>query len=528
MQNARLLLARVFQNRLCATFIIRRRSPLKPFIAIWLISCTRLRIAQPPRWRNHLRIKAAVSVLPVALSGCAFQSYEPKPLSREAALASLTERSPDALDLRQFMISNGYDPKALPIKTWGLKELTLLAFYYHPDLDIARAQVTIARAVIVTAGRRPNPAFQLLSEHHSAQSAQSSWTRGLALDLPIETASKRAARTEQAEVLAEVESINLANSAWQVRSRVRARLVDLYAARRELQLLESEARVRAETVAMLERRLENGMVSVVELGNERIKLADALRILEHQHAVVAEARIALAAATGIPSDQFNQLALSFSELEQPSLPAPPKDAQRLALTNRLDIQRGLLSYVVAEAGLKLQIANQYPDFSLAPGYIWDQGDNIWSLGIKFLLPILNRNQGPIREAEARRELEAQNFISLQARVISETETSLDRFQRARNELTIAQGVREAAEHRYAQAEKRFELGYADRLERTVSALELLAAQRSETAALIGVSRAQGLLEDALQRPFDSSSQLAVPAQGRTTSQPSLMQPAGRP
>lgn len=526
MQIACMLLAWVFNDGLHVAFVGRWWTSSRAFIGTGMVSCTRF--AQPSRWRSRIRVTAVTSVISVALCSCAFQSYAPKPLSREATLASLTQRSPEAPDLRQFMVSNGYDPSALPIKTWGLKELTLLAFYYQPDLDIARAQVAVAKAAVVTAGKRPNPGLQFFSEHHGAQSNQSPWTRGPSLELPIVTAGKRAARIEQAEVLAEGESINLANAAWQVRSRVRARLLDFYAARRELELLESEARIRAEAVAMLERRLENGMVSVVELGNERIKLADAQRVLEHQYAIVAEARIALAAATGIPSDQFNQLALSFSEIEQPVVPAAPKDAQLLALTNRLDIQRGLLNYAVAEAELKLQIANQYPDISLSPGYIWDQGDNIWSLAISLLLPILNRNQGPILEAQARRELEAQNFTSLQAKVITETESSLSRFQRARNELMIAQSLREAAQHRYAQAEKRFDLGYADRLERTASALELLAAQRSESAALVGVSRAQGLLEDALQRPLDNSFQLAVPTQGRTPPQLSTTQPAGRP
>ena len=426
------------------------------------------------------------------------------------------------------MVANGYDASAFPVNAWGLRELTLLAFYYHPDLDVARAQLAVAKAAIVTAGQRPNPGLQLFTDHHSIAVNQSPWTRGLSLDLPIVTAGKRAARIEQAELLAEVENINLANAAWLVRSRVRARLLDYYAARRELEFSEAEIGARSEAVSILDRRLEGGMVSAVELTNERIKLADARRGLERQRASVDEARTALAAAVGLPSEKFNQLALAYSALEQLADAADPKNVQRLALTNRLDIQRGLLNYAVAEADLKLEIAKQYPDFSISPGYLWDQGNNIWSLGIGLLLPILNRNQGPILKAKARRELAAQNFVLLQAKVVSETETSVVRLQRARTELSIAKNIRASAQQRYAQAEKRFGLGYADRLDKTSDALELLAAQRGEASALVGAARAQGLLEDALHRPLDSSAQLAIPTASRAASQLPTTQPAGQP
>ena len=41
-----------------------------------------------------------------------------------------------------------------------------------------------------------------------------------------------------------------------------------------------------------------------------------------------------------------------------------------------------------------------PDVHLNPGYQFDQGDNKWSIGLTFDLPILNQNQGPIAEAKA--------------------------------------------------------------------------------------------------------------------------------
>ena len=49
MQNVRLLLARVFQDGLCATIVSRWRSSSKAVIAAKLVSRTRFLIAHPSR-----------------------------------------------------------------------------------------------------------------------------------------------------------------------------------------------------------------------------------------------------------------------------------------------------------------------------------------------------------------------------------------------------------------------------------------------------------------------------------------------
>jgi outer membrane protein TolC len=53
----------------------------------------------------------------------------------------------------------------------------------------------------------------------------------------------------------------------------------------------------------------------------------------------------------------------------------------------------LQDYTASQAALQAEIAKQYPDLRLGPGYDWDQGDHKWLLlGISLTLPILNRNE----------------------------------------------------------------------------------------------------------------------------------------
>src|SRR2546428_1959966 len=213
---------------------------------------------------HALKVSALLAAAAVA-GGCAFQSYEAKPLSQADSVAALLQRSAASPALRRFMVANGYDEAAFPVREWGLSELTLLAFFYHPDLDAARARIGAASAAVVTAGRRPNPAFKAFTEHHSLSAENSTWTRGLALDIPVTVPGKRAARVEHAELNVEIERMNLADTAWGVRSRVRSRLLDLYGGERELSLLEAEVEARSAIVAMLEKRFAAGMSSSTEL-----------------------------------------------------------------------------------------------------------------------------------------------------------------------------------------------------------------------------------------------------------------------
>ena len=52
--------------------------------------------------------------------------------------------------------------------------------------------------------------------------------------------------------------------------------------------------------------------------------------------------------------------------------------------NRADVRGALAEYAASQSALQLEIANQYPDLHLGPGYGWNTGnagDNKWSLGV---------------------------------------------------------------------------------------------------------------------------------------------------
>src|SRR5258705_4537314 len=106
--------------------------------------------------------RTCMVVLLAALAGCA--RYHEQKLEADKTLSSFEERSVEDNKLQSFLATN----RASTVESWHAPEkwdldtLTLVAFYYHPSLDVARAQWNSATATIRTAAGRPNPTVGLL------------------------------------------------------------------------------------------------------------------------------------------------------------------------------------------------------------------------------------------------------------------------------------------------------------------------------------------------------------------------------
>jgi hypothetical protein len=102
-----------------------------------------------------LKVVGLAAGLPIVV---ACVRFHPKPIAPVKAMEDFEARRLDASELRDFLLPN-QDTKDWPPAAWNLKSLTLAAFYYHPDMDVARAQWGIARGGRITAGERPNPSL---------------------------------------------------------------------------------------------------------------------------------------------------------------------------------------------------------------------------------------------------------------------------------------------------------------------------------------------------------------------------------
>lgn len=450
-----------------------------------------------------MRTRFLLSIVAL-LSGCAMQSYQARPLDPAKLAQSYEARTLDSAALRQFIqTSLGQDVSPWPPKSWSLKTLILAAFYYSPDLDVARAKWGTAKAGTVTAAQRPNPTLQLPFQHTTGSSGSSPWTFGLGLDIPIETAGKRGYRIAQAQQLSDAARFSIGNVAWQVRSRLRAQLLTLYAATQKTAILEQQIETQSRIVKMLEQRLAAGEASTTDVNQQRIALIQSRTDLAQAQQQRGDARALVASAIGVPVSALDGIQISFTAFERIYPDIPMRDAQRQALLNRADLLGALAQYQASQEALQLEIANQYPDIHLGPGYLWDQGATKIAFGVSGIaLPILNQNQGPIAEAKARRAEAEAHVISLQARAINQTGQALAAYHAALKSLSQSEALLSAQERQLSSAQHSYRAGETDRLMLTLAHQAFFTALLARQNALTQVQQALNQLEDAIQRPLD--------------------------
>jgi outer membrane protein TolC len=147
------------------------------------------------------------------------------------------------------------------------------------------------------------------------------------------------------------------------------------------------------------------------------------------------------------------------------------------------------------------VAAQNPDITLGPGYTWDQGDNIWSLAVGMTLPPVARTRASIREAQARRELAAEQFAATQADAISLAERAGAQFRLARDRIAAAERQLQAQQEQESRIVRQFDAGAADRMQRVAARIDTLAAKTLLQAALVERRLALAHVEDAVQRPL---------------------------
>ena len=401
------------------------------------------------------------------------------------------------------------------MRSWDFETLTLAAFFYHPSLDVARAQWGVAQAGVTTAGGRPNPVLSVVPGL-SANPADgvSPWFPSVSLDIPIETAGKRGYRIAQAQHLFEAARLNIASAAWQVRSNLRASLLDYTAAKQRADLLQKQLQFQKQIVSLLEERLQAGVVARNELTLPRVALAKAGADLADATRQAAEARVRIAEALGLSAKAIDGAVFDFqwAVSADAGRELTSADARQQALLGRADILSALAEYAASQSALQLEIAKQYPDVHLSPGYQFDQGEHKWSLGLSVELPVLNKNQGPLAEAKARREESAAQFVALQAKIIAEIDGALAARATAMEQLARQSQFAQLAREQSASAEAMFNAGAADKLELASAQLEASANDLAYLDAQIKAQQAVAQLEEALQRPLVAWPDLQ---QGRT-------------
>lgn len=452
--------------------------------------------------RRHSRVTLCAALVAALLAGCA--RYHPKPISAEKTVELFNSRSLTNSDLERFLETN-HTAAPGPNDSWDLKQLTLVAFYYQSTLAEARAQLLAAQGAEVTAGERPNPSVSVTPgyDNHLPENV-SPWVVPLTFDIPLETAGKRGKRIAQAKSQIESARWNLVGTVWQVRGQIRSALLDVYSSRETLALVSQQEMAQSNVVHLQEGQRAAGAISEFEVTQARTALESTRLARQDAIGKSKQALVDLAHALGVPTIAVSDMNLSFAPFNDFPEDLTRAEIRRDALLNRADVRGALTDYAASQSALQIEIANQYPDVHLGPGYTWNgnqTGDSQWSLGLTVTLPVLNHNEGQVEEAEAKRTQAAAHFMTVQANAIAEIDGALVGYHAALEQVATANSLLGDSQKRLDSFRAQQKAGAAEPQEVATAEVEFTSSAQNRLNALIQAQQALGKLEDAVQSPL---------------------------
>jgi cobalt-zinc-cadmium efflux system outer membrane protein len=319
------------------------------------------------------------------------------------------------------------------VERLDLETLWGLALAHNPSLREAAADVEAARGRLVQAGLYPNPRAVYNQDTIGSRLAPQG-NISVVVNQEIVTAGKR--RLDQAVAGQETaaSALGLVGRKFDVLTRVRRAHHDYLTLRYLLH-------VHGENVATLERGVEITRRQVEK--TETRPRTDLLRL----EALLAEARINQARARDNLQGAWRQLAaeVGLPGLLPPREVGPPREvvphwqagvvlqrvlgASSVVRQARTEVDRAALAVQRAKAGA-------VPNVIVGAGYNADNTDQTAGavLNVETALPLWNRQQGAIHEAQARLAAAHAAVRSAETRLTRDTAEAFARYQAARRQV----------------------------------------------------------------------------------------------
>lgn len=348
-----------------------------------------------------------------------------------------------------------------------------------PDLRLAAQGVAAARARAITAGTRPNPTLTLDREQLGGDDSYHETVLSVAQTLDL--SGQRGARREAARLDVTAAELRLDAERARVRSDVLRAYLRAAAAESRLGVLGETAALFREASRAGETRFREGDISRYELERLQVEAARYETLLSEAQLEVRSAGRELAMLAALDPAAPDTLLLPADTLGAVT-PRAATLATDTALTlalRRADVRAAEADVETARAVIDLRRRARRPDPTVSAG-VKEQAGGLYGaiLGVSVPLPVSDRGQGPLAEAEAAlAQAEARLALARRA-ATAEVRRALDRRASLAERLTLREGLIQ----RTGSLLRAAQVAYA---EGETGLLELLDAAESYRAAREG-------------------------------------------
>ncbi len=424
------------------------------------------------------RSRFVLALAATALTSCTAVDRQPLDPAREQQLAATRELPEgDALDV---------------------VALTRSALRLRPELAAEAAAIAGRIAARTATGARRNPALTLTPEYITRTDAPISWSFGVALDLLGWQGERRERQLAIADQEIALALLERSRTIWRIYSEVRDAAAQRRFAQRELELSRQQQDLTARQAALVATRVAAGAASSGERSAAELASGRAELEIARSAAQLEQATARLAAAVGVAPAELARHRLALADTA-----APPDAATFTAdAADRLDLRVTLAEYEAAERQIELEVAKQWPELHLGPGWQYDQGERHFQLGVGVELPLFDRNEGPIAAAVAQRDAVAARFRMQQASALAAMDAARASFAAAHAERTLLAKLQVEQARREQQVARQVVTGAADRQQELETRRASVELAREQLAADRAFAAAVAQFEEARQRPLD--------------------------
>lgn len=337
-------------------------------------------------------------LLLVAAAGCApKRAFDPAKTERGLAQSDHKTlpfaQAPAEPDMDAALASD-------PTGVLTLRQALALALMKNPDIAGTSWEVRAAEARRLQAGLLPNPEVGIDIEEFGGGNSRSGFeaaTTTLLLSQLIELGGKRAKRTQAAAIEQDLAGWDYQAKRLDVLTDTAKAFIETLAAQEQIALATDLVRLSERVLYSVSERVKAGKVSPLEETKSGVELANTRIELQRAKSNFKEAGKRLSNTWGQAEPTFEKVDGALHVVK----PIPTREQLTDLISRNPDVARWVKEMEQRTAALEIEKAKRIPNLTVRAGVqrFNESDEQAFVVGFSLPLPLFDRNQGKIKEAQ---------------------------------------------------------------------------------------------------------------------------------
>ena len=363
----------------------------------------------------------------------------------------------------------GIDTRAEePIQTLTIDQAVEIAIRENRDLIAARIQIEEARGRLKQAGLYPNPELESDFGFDTIFANDGERNFSVGINQPIPLSGRIGAQKKVASVDIKRTHADLTNIQRILARDVRLSFIELLTIEKQLKLQETLINLNSELLKGIDMGIKEGLASQQDLNAVAIALQQAR---QEKEVLIAQRKSNILKINNLIGKQPTFNFIPQGELAYEAVNDLNNYNIETAFAQRPDLKFAKLDVELAEADLKLAKALRFEDIKAGVFYGNDRlvldspvgrltnSDQLIGFKVTVPLPIFDRKQGLVAEAQAREKRAEENVEALKLTISQEVSDALNRVTTLSDLLeTYQTGILKTAEDNVILVEDGFKQG----------------------------------------------------------------------